>query len=121
MNWQTLLPWVLLGGAAAAAAWIDSVARRRDPREDSGSLWARVLKWSGCLWCALWLSIVAESITPFWRTGWHLQFDRALAAIWTYPVAILIPFGLWIVLATYALQQPAPRQEDARWLAGAIN
>lgn len=116
------LPMLLLSGAILIAVAAHLAVRSRRPLRDCGDYWERVVRLV-CYWSAIptLLSTMAESISnTYWRTGWHLQFDRVLGHSWAFPLALAIPFLLWGLFLLISVRTSQKRSEQGKWLAGVI-
>ncbi|MEM8932682.1 MAG: hypothetical protein AAGE94_15975, partial [Acidobacteriota bacterium] len=119
----SLPAWIVV--ALVALVWLaDRLARRRDPRGDSGAFWSRQIAVLGVPLAPLLLvSGWLESFAPhFWASGRHLHADRTgvagLAPAAIYPWALATPVVLWLALVTVLLVRPPISRAAGRWLAG---
>ncbi|HEV2987201.1 MAG TPA: hypothetical protein VG759_02075 [Candidatus Angelobacter sp.] len=122
MTQRFWLPVLLLSGAIAAAIAAHLATRSRRSSGDCGDYWEKIVRLT-CYWLGipLLLSTIAESISStYWLTGWHLQFDRVLGHSWAFPLALAIPFVLWVLFLLTCLRLAPKTSDHSNWLAGAI-
>lgn len=120
MNRRVWLPIVSLIIAAGIACAAHMAWRRRN--HDCGDYWEQVLRFT-CyfLGIPLFLSVIAESLSEaYWSSGWHLQFDRVSGSSWAFPLALTLPFVVWLALILVSLRSSATAHEHGNWLAGSI-
>ena len=124
---QVVLPLSVLVIGAIGGVLADRAALLRREDRDRGDYWTRVV-WRLSLFIALvLLSGMAAVIPRLWDTGYHLHFDLTGIAgwswsiPWSYRVAVLLPFGVWVLLLMLGLAEKPGGRETGRWLAGAIS
>jgi hypothetical protein len=121
MSERSWLP-LLFAAVAIVAAIVANRAARRRASGDSGNYWELVVR-RICYWLGIpvLLSCILQSLSDtLWLSGWHLHFDRVWGSYWAFPLALAIPFALWLLLLIAGLRAPAPSAGQVNWLAGNV-